>query len=243
MKILTSFCIIFVWSIRSYCQFGVGVQASSVSWLDNQGYTEDGKSTGFYSPGQANGFALEGHYIIKPKMRVRLNLEYEFTNNEKTIYDTTIGGHKYEKFVNVNDPVLILRAEFDYAFTHNFVSKGFTFYGLGGLGVNTYFYSSDYGSSADGVNGYIPPAQSKLYTGLSASIGLGIEYEFNQRIGLFLDARGCTGATTHFTMANLQNSNPNLLPNNFNPAYISSVIGVRFNLGNLKSVSNETKTK
>ncbi len=234
MKLLTCFFIVFLWSIRSYSQYGVGIQLSSVSWLDNQGYTENGEASGFYSPTQGNGFAFEGHYIIKPKMRVVLNLEYEFTNNEKTVHDTVINGQNYQEYVYVSDPAFILRAEFNYAFTHNFIDEGFTFYGLGGLAVNTYSYSSYYGASTTGPSGNTTSSnsatQSKFYGGLSAAIGLGIEYAFNPKIHIFLDLRGCTGETTHFSSANLGSSNPDILPNNFNPGYISSAIGLRYNL-------------
>lgn len=247
LKILTCFTIIFLWSIRSYAQFGVGVQLSSVSWIDDQGYTENGQPSGFYSPSQADGFALEGHYIIKPRMRIVVNLEYEFTKNQKTIHDTVLNGQNFEEYVYVKDPAFILRAEFNYAFTHNFVDKGFTFYGLGGFAVNTYTYSSYYGASTTGSNGNTissnSPTQSKIYSGVSASIGLGIEYAFNQRIILFLDARGCTGATTNFTLANFQSNNPDILPNNFNPGYISSAIGLRYNFGDKKSGTTGPKTK
>ena len=134
-----------------------------------------------------------------------------------------------------------MRLDFNYAFTHNFLTRGFTFYGLAGFAYNSYNYSTSYGisgASQSGVSTISEPTQNRTYTSASLSLGLGLEYNFNYRTHLYLDLRYCSGENTNFSSNNLNNGD--FLPNNFDPGYVVSALGMRFMLGP-KPLENNSK--
>src|ERR1022692_2337909 len=142
MKHSYAFAIVFiVLSFMSHkvdAQFQLGFQFPSVNWGDNQGYTEDGKATGFKSPSIGSGFGIQGDFIIRPKIRVGLIIDIIGTQAQSSNILINNSGILTSEYINVSNSGSILRADFNYAFLHNFIDKGFNIYGLAGISSNGY---------------------------------------------------------------------------------------------------------
>lgn len=215
-------------------QFGLGFQFPAYSFLNTEGADETGTKVGFFTPSVANGFGINAHYIIQPKMRVCLSLNYLGTSKTKTTETDVSTGQPITVFINTQAPLSSVHAEFQYDIVHNFVDKGFSFYALGGFAFNDYSYTTNWGGTQ-----LSPPYatvtsadQNRSYGSVALELGLGIEYAFNKTTHLFLDLRGGTGQQTTYKTSNL--SQLNLLPESFNPAYVAGALGMRFNINSKK---------
>jgi opacity protein-like surface antigen len=211
-------------------QFGLGFQFPSYTFFNDEGVDETGTKVGFFTPSSAGGIGINAHYIIKPKMRVCLSLNYLNTTKSQTTATDVSTGQPINVFINVQTPLTSVHAEFQYDIVHDFVDKGFSFYALGGLAFNNYNYTTNWGGTQ--LN---PPHQTvtsvdqtRSYGSVALELGLGIEYAFNKTTHLFLDVRGGTGQQTTYKTSNL--STLSLLPETFNPAYVAGAIGMRFNI-------------
>ena len=224
---------LFISVLRSEAQFGIGAQLSSVSWMDNKSYVV-GQATDIYSPGSGNGFGIQGYYIIKPKIRVCLSLDYVYPPAETTRTDYVIQGQSYSSTTNVSTPAVILRGDAHYAIAHDFLKNGFCLYALGGFVLNLYDYKVNFANYSVSQNGYYTligfSSQSHSYTSPSFNLGFGLEYAFNQKFRVFFDVRGCSGAQTNLNPPNLSAPTLDFLPINFNPGYFVVSLGLRINL-------------
>jgi opacity protein-like surface antigen len=230
--ILLALAGVMLWPQKSKAQFGVGFNVGYVNWFENQGYTEDGQGTGFYSPKSGYSGGIEAFYMIKPKMRVNLALDVVRPVALQTTQHYYLGSPSYV-YVNIGHPAYLWRADFQYDIVNDFKSNGLSLYALAGAAFNWYNYSTTYGTIIPGSGGTTytstAPDQIKNYNGFSGSLGLGVEYAFSYSTHVFLEARACTGDKTHFNTSNLENDN--FLPNNFNPMYSKIALGMRFNFG------------
>lgn len=231
-KYLLALCLLAA-SVKAHAQYGLGFQFLNYGFDTAPGTDETGAPVPWKTPKNGSGLGLKGYYIIRPRMRIDLSLNAMNTHRQRTVYDFTAPNTPtIELFYEVEHPFSNLRAEFDYAFTHNFTEKGFTFFGLGGFSANTYHYMVHYGTYLAG-NKDAPilgryPYQSARYHGISLELGLGIEYAFNKTTRLFLDSRIGTGEHTKYIRENLHEGR--LLPENFYPGYLCIELGMRFNL-------------
>jgi len=230
------FILLLLDSIQSNAQYSIGFIFSSIQYSDGHGYTESGNQTSFGIPTGASGIGIFGNYVIKPRIRVGLGLDVAGTGKLQSTYSANNLAVPSENWVvNVSNSASYLRADFNYAFTHNFIDNGFTFYGIAGLVLNGYTYTTDYSEtySQNGITGTISFANSKqnrFYSNASLSLGLGIEYNFSYHTHLFLELKENTGNQTNFNSYNISGEGY-YLPENFNPAYASLSLGMRFTLG------------
>jgi hypothetical protein len=227
-------CSFFFYSYQANAQMELGVQIPYVSWMNTQGHTPDGKGTGFYSPSSGAGIGFQLGGVIIKKFRVGLTFDYIPTSTVKTTKQINIGGTDYNEFVNVSTPTADARVDIDYAIIHNFKSKGLTLYAILGWASNNYYYTDSYGIEPSNGNGPIvsSPVKGRYFGGTSFSLGLGLEYNINYHIHLYADIRFATGQQTNFSYQNVDAySNGNGFPDNFNPGYLASALGIRFLLG------------
>ena len=166
-------------------------------------------------------------------MRFVLSLNAMNTARERTEYNFIDARSNPETiYFDVQHPFSAKRLEFQYAFRHNFMEKGLTFFGIGAIAGNTYHYSMNHGAFVKLPDGTILsemfPVQVRKYRGLSLELGLGMEYAFNPTTHLFFDCRVGTGRETKYKADKLNSGY--LLPDRYSPSYIATEFGMRFNL-------------
>ena len=76
---------VFVLPVKSFAQFGIGCQASSISWFETRSYTEEGNSTVIQNATEAAGFGIEGYYKLRNKIRINLTLSYIGAFDQRSI--------------------------------------------------------------------------------------------------------------------------------------------------------------
>jgi hypothetical protein len=214
-------------------QFGLGFQFLGYGFSHDQGTDENGAKVAFHQPPGGSGLGIQGFYILKQRMRFIFSLSAMNTRRERTEYDFT-DPHSNTKifYYDVQHPFSAKHLEFQYAFTGNFIDKGLKFFGIAALAENTFRYTMNHGSYTKLPDGTIisetAPIQVRKYRGVSLEAGLGLEYAFNPTTHLFVSCRLGTGRKTKYSSAKLNNGY--LLPDVFSPSYISTEIGMRFNL-------------
>jgi hypothetical protein len=240
MKIKHFFVIILLLTCQNgNAQFGIGFHCGLANWLNTTGYTENGKPVEFTTPQNGTFIGLEATYVIKKK--IRIDLSADFVNNDfqvstvSTPYTDNFG-MRVTNTTSVKHPANFIWIESQYALKNDFLKQGFSISILGGLGYNIYNYSTSYVSNAHSQTGtphYVSYGPyNKTYSGLSFCFGSGIEYALNYTTHIFIDLRLCSGAETNFDTTSPEYNQ--YQPENFNPFYLSTALGLRFNLNEPK---------
>lgn len=232
IKYLLLICLFFG-CLQAHAQFGLGFQFLGYGFSHDRGTDENGTKVAYHQPPGGSGLGIQGYYIFRRRMRFILSLSAMNTRRERTEYDFIDSHSNHEiAYFDIQHPFSAKHLEFQYAFTGNFVDKGLKFFGIGALAGNTYHYALDHGTYVklpDGTTlSEIAPIQVRKYRGLSLEAGLGLEYAFNPTTHLFASLRMGTGRKTKYSEAKLNSGY--LLPDTFSPSYISTEIGMRFNL-------------